>query len=559
MNKVKVATDAFSGSASITPGRFEGGNLLVQALKSLGVEQIFSVSGGPLNSIYHACAVEGVGLKHARHEAGACFMAEAVSRISGTPGVVAVTLGPGVTNAVTAALVAKMASVPLLIIGAQANTKTFERGAGMSADHIPIMASVTKWSARVLQTDRIPEYVALAWRRMTAGTPGPVFLEIPVDVLAASAAPQAPIMVNIATPGLNLGDVTQLQKAIRTAQHPLIILGNDVRWNSGRRLLELIEMQHLPFVTLRLARGAIDEHHHMWAGPGYSPCNPALRRALAEADLVVLAGHTFEFDLDYGKAISPHATVIQSNVDADMIGRNRTADFGYVCSAGHLIDALAAMSFAAVERSWVDGVVAAWREERASQIGAHTSGPLHPVAAVDAVVAAMPDDTVFVSSHGNIDFWADARIRVRNLDGYIRAGQAGALGTEIPYGVGATFAKPGSPAVVFVGDGGVGYHVTELETAVRYRKPVIVLVLDDEKWAAIALPQRAAYGGEYEMDLPRRDWVKVAEGLGAFGARADTIADLDKAIKAALASGKPALIQVAVRAVLSPYMAYISK
>jgi acetolactate synthase-1/2/3 large subunit len=537
--------------------RFEGGNLLVRALKDLGVQQIFSVSGGPLNSIYHACAAEGLPLKHTRHEAGACFMAEAVSRISGTPGVAAVTLGPGVANAVTPALVAKMASVPLLIIGAQANTRTFDRHAGMSADHIPIMAPVTKWAARVLQTERIPEYVEMAWRRMWAGAPGPVFLEIPVDVLAASAKPQERTMVNRPTFGVDFAEA-ELARTVETARKPLVILGNDVRWDRGD-LAQLIDACHLPFVTMRLARGALDEHHPLWAGPGYSPCNPALRSALSEADLIVLAGHTFEFDLDYGRSVGPTAKVIQSNLDAEMIGRNRAADFGYVCSAGQLIGGLAREQFASVDRAWVDAVVAAWHKERHSQCGEPGGSLLHPVEAVDAVVAAMPQSTVFVTSHGNVDFWADARLQVRSLDGYARAGQAGALGAEIPYGVGAAFAKPGAPVAVFVGDGGVGYHVTELETAVRYGKQVIVIVLDDEKWAAIALPQRNSYGDEYEMVLPRRDWTKVAEGLGAMGLRADSTVGIASALKSVLASGRCGLIQIAVQSVLSPYMAYISK
>ena len=336
----KEAASSADANVRSSSTRFEGGNLLVRTLKDRGVGQIFSVSGGPLNSIHHACAVEGLPLIHTRHEAGACFMADAVTRISGISGVAAVTLGPGVTNGVTPALVAKMASVPMLIIGAQASTRTFERGAGMSADHIPIMAPVTKWAARVLETDRIPEYVDIAWRRMWSGTPGPVFLEIPVDILSAAATPSESEPGRVVFPGLELGaSVEALRGAVAKARRPLAILGNDVRWDQGTGLLDLIEGQHLPFVTMRLARGAIDEHHALWAGPGYSPCNPALRAALAEADLVLLFGHTFEFDLDYGRAIAPGATIVQSNLDADMVGRNRGADFGYVCATGRLIDA----------------------------------------------------------------------------------------------------------------------------------------------------------------------------------------------------------------------------
>jgi acetolactate synthase-1/2/3 large subunit len=548
-----------ANDSNLSPARFEGGNLLVRALLQRGVEQIFSVSGGPLNSIYHACAVEGLPLRHTRHEAGACFMAEAVSRISGVPGVAAVTLGPGVTNAVTPALVAKMASVPLLIIGAQANTASFERGAGMSADHVPIMAPVTKWSARVLDTERIPEYVEIAWRRMWAGTPGPVFLEIPVNVLAAKTEPQTRSVPSLASPGLDLGDPAALRQAVEHARRPLVILGNDVCWDGVGKARTLIEKNRLPFVTVRLARGAIDEHHDLWAGPGYCPCNAAFRSALAEADLILLIGHTLEFDLDFGRSVAQGAKIIQCNRDADAIGRNRRADFGFVCGADLLIDALAVMPFAAVDHAWVDAVTRAWRRERTAQLDSRGQAPLHPVEAIDAVIDAMPPDTVYVTSHGNVDFWADARIRVRSPGTYLRAGQAGALGAEIPYGVGAAFARRTSPVVVFVGDGGVGYHVTELETAVRYGRQVIVVVLDDEKWAAIALPQRDSYGDEFEMHLPRRDWDKVAQGLGGLGARADTAESIRQAMSTALASGKAGLVQVPVRAVISPYMAYISR
>ncbi len=222
--------------AERTTNRFEGGDLLVQSLQALGVRQVFSVSGGPLNSIYNACAAHALPLHHTRHEAGACFMAEAVSRVTGIPGVAIVTLGPGVTNTVTPALVSKMAGTPLLIIGAQANTASFDRGAGMSADHIPIMASVTKWSARVLRTERIPEYAEAAWRRMWAGTPGPVFLEIPVNVLAAPAS-EAPLpRFERAWPGMARDDHKRLSHAIAAAERPLLLLGDEVRWDTPPQL-----------------------------------------------------------------------------------------------------------------------------------------------------------------------------------------------------------------------------------------------------------------------------------------------------------------------------------
>lgn len=540
--------------------RFEGGDLVVKSLIGLGVKQIFSVSGGPLNSIYHACAVHGLPLRHTRHEAAACFMAEAVTRITGTPGVAAVTLGPGTANAVTSSLVAKMASVPLLIIGAQASTRSFDKGAGMSADHVAIMAPVTKWSARVLHTERIPEYIEMAWRKMWSGSPGPVFLEIPSDILCAPAnETQRRFIAERPSVGLSRAGLAGLAEAAGSARKPLLIIGDDVRWQPPVDMAGFVERNRLPFVTLRLARGAIDERHPNCIGPGYCPCNETLRRALAETDFVLLLGHSFEFDLDYGKTIAAGATLVQSTLDPEILGKNRAVDFGLICSPADLLGALGDVAFPSADFRWVRALSGAWRAERSAQRDGVATGPLHPIDAVDAVVEASPPDTVFVTSHGNVDFWADARLQVRSPDLYLRAGQAGALGTEIPYGIGARFANPDRPVVVFVGDGGVGFHVAELDTAARYGRPVTVVVLDDQKWGAIALPQQQSCGGEFEMDLPKRDWGKVAEGLGGIGLRAGTAAELVGAVRRSLAESRPTLIQVDVRSVLSPYMAYISK
>jgi acetolactate synthase-1/2/3 large subunit len=538
--------------------RYEGGDLIVEALKGLGVGAIFSVSGGPLNSIYHACAVHDLPLVHTRHEAAACFMAEAMARVSGTPGVAAVTLGPGVSNTLTPALVSRMAGTPLLILGAQAGTRSFERGAGMSWDPLPYMTPVTKWAARVLHVDRIEEFIAIAWREMWAGRPGPVFLELPVDVVSAPAEAGRGVAYARPVAGLAADDGDRMRAALTGARRPLVILGDEVYWDPPANMAAVIEALHCPFVTLRLARGAIDEHHDLWAGPGYAPCNATLRRALAEADVILLAGHHFEFDLSFGDGVSAEATVVQIASDAGLMGKNRRADVAVQAAPSEAFRALDGIDGTSLDRGWVDGVIADWSAERQAQAGEDEDGVLHPVAAIDAVVEAAPESAIFASAHGNVDFWADARLRIRAPGRYLRAGQSGSLGAEIPYGVGARCADPAAPVVVFVGDGGVGFHVAELDTAARYDRPIVVVVLDDAKWGAIALPQSAAYGGEYEMDLPRRDWPRVAEGLGGTGYHAHTRDEIAAAIGAAISGGKPAIVQVPVRSVISPYMDFIS-
>jgi acetolactate synthase-1/2/3 large subunit len=542
--------------------RMDGGHAVVQWLKAAGVAHVFSVSGGPLNPIYRACRELDLPLIHARHEAAACFMGEAASRVTGVPGAVAVTLGPGVTNTVTPALVATMAGTPLIIIGAQAGTASFERGAGMSWDPLPILTPVTKWCGRVLDPARIQEYLEIAWRHMWDGRPGPVFLEIPIDILSgvwqgpAEDTTRPPVVVR---PGLDKDQADRLADIAGSSSRPILILGDEYFWDRTPAAVRAIERHNLAFATMRLARGAVDETRQSWIGPAYLPCNATLRQALEDADCVFLIGHHFEFDLDFGTAIGQDVKIIQTASDTALLNRNRRAELALAASPSSVLDVLAKMPPLAIADDWTERLAGAWRKERDEQIGPNTRDGLHPVAAIDAVCAAAPKDTIFVTSHGNVDFWADARLRITEPGRYLRAGQSGALGAEVPYGLGAKFADPEAPVVVFVGDGGVGYHGVELDTAGRYRRPFIVVVLDDQKWGAIALPQQASYGTSFEMDLPRRDWREFARGLGGRGDYADSIDAVATAVKKALASDKPSLIQIPVCSVISPYMEYISR
>lgn len=543
--------------------QLDGGGAIIKWFKGAGIEQVYSVSGGPINSIYKACAEQGLQLVHTRHEAAAGYMAEAAGRVTGKPAALVVTLGPGVTNAVTPALVAHLGGTPLLIVGAQSATASAERGAGMSFEVLPTMRSVTKWAARCTDPARLPEYLDIAWRKMWAGRPGPVFIEVPTDVLHApiaadanTVAAQAPVMPG--KQGLSQADRDAFASILAGSRRPVILVGDETFYDQSPALQAAIERHKLPFFTLRLARGVIDERHPQWAGPGYAPCNATLRRALKEADCVIVLGHHFEFDLEFGQNVSPDAKIVQVASDPELLHRNKRADLAIASCPSAFTEAWAQLAPADIDSAWTQGLVTAWTNERAAQLGEGDAQGIHPIAAVDAVEQAVPDNTIFVTSHGNIDFWADARIQVKAPGRYLRAGQSGTLGAEVPYGAGASFADPDAPVIVFVGDGGVGYHVTELDTAERYGRAFIIVVLDDEMWGAIALPQQQSFGETYEMNLPRRDWAKVAEGLGGKGYLARTPEDIGAAVKDAIASGKPAIVQVPVRSVISPYMAYIS-
>ena len=542
---------------------YPGGDLVVDLLAARGVQHIFSVSGGPLNPIYHGTLRAPVRIVHTRHEAAAAFMAEGTARITRSPGVCAVTLGPGVTNTVTPALTAMRAGVPFLILGGQAPVKVLDKESIMSFDPLPVMRPVTKYAARVVDPARIEEYLDGAWRAMTSGRPGPAFLVIPVDVLGGEAPPPSSRRAKGSHlgPGLTADQVEQLARLVSDARRPLLVAGDDVLWSAAdNALADAVEHLGIPFVVLRLARGLVDERHRCCAGVGYLGSNPPLRRTLADADLVLVVGHEFEADLGYGDPISDDAVVIQSHPDAGVVGKFLTPDLGLVAGSDVVLGALAKADPGGFDRAWCDGATDAWRDWRdrvAAEPRVRGEG-IHPARLSALLEDATPAGTTFVTSHGNIDFWADPVLRVSPPARYLRAGQSGALGAEIPFGVAAKLASPASTVVVIVGDGGFAFHGLEMETALRYGAPIVVLVFDDEKWGAIALPQQRAYGTEIELDLPRRAWWKVMEAMGGYGEYVDDEADLAGALDRAFASGLPAVVQVKVPSVEAPYVAYHS-
>ena len=552
--------------SSAQPRATEGGDALVGALARHGVRSLFSISGGPINSAYFATTRHDVRIVHTRHEAAAGFMADAVYRSTGQPGVVLATLGPGAMNTVTPAACALAAGVPMLIIGGQAATTQLHRGAGMEFDTLTPLAAVTKWSAQVLHAERIEEFVDEAWNRMTSGTPGPVYLEIPTNVLSAPVEvdPTHALRPRPTPAAPDRGAITAVAERIRTARRPLLLAGDGVFHDGATDVLrEFVARTGLPVSTLRLARGAIDEvEDRHWFGPGYVPANPVLGEALAEADLVVLLGHHWEFDLEFGSGIGADTAVVQVHRDAEQLGRNGRVDVAVCSDVGPFLRALGEVEASSLDTEWVAGRIDGWRRhqdaitEDAVAVVAEDDRA-HPIRVVDAVVQAAPDEARFATSHGNVDFWADPRIPVRRPQSYLRTGQSGALGAELPYAIGAALEDPSAPTIVFVGDGAVGYHVSELETAARFNVPVIVVVLDDSSWGAIAMPQRMSYDVEVAMALPSREWTTVATGLGCVGVSA-TAETVGSAITEAVQRGGPTLIQVPVRPTLSHYMAHIS-
>ena len=548
-----------SSTNEIDGDLWDGGRVLAETLASHGVEFIFTVSGGPINPIYFGAVNAGIRVIHVRHESAGGYMADAMSRISGHLGVCVATLGPGAINTMGPVLTAQRASMPVLFIGGQAPASALAQEPGMATDNVSVMRTLTKMAERVLSVDEIGPSVDRAIDAMIAGRPGPAYLEVPSDILHTKVAPQSRREghgpVREAKKPEELSAASEL---LQNARRPLALIGDEAyRDKAGAHLLEFVEAASIPFAQLRLARGLLPESHELCIGPGYSPANSALRSALQECDLVLLLGHEFEFDLEFGRGVPDSAKVLQINPIRERLDFNRPADVAVEGSIDVVIPELMASLPGSVEKDWAERVCGAWCQWQSDLTTTAEGGEaLHPIAAIDAVVAAAGPDAIFVTSHGNIDFWADARLEIERPASYLRAGQSGALGAEIPYGVSASLAYGDRPVVVFVGDGAAGYHITELDTAARYGAHPTIVVLDDGKWGAIALPQFREFGAEVEMSLPARDWPAMARALGGNGYEAATVEEIKSSIKQAIASGSPSLVRTPVQSVESPYMRY---
>ena len=289
--------------------------------------------------------------------------------------------------------------------------------------------------------------------------------------------------------------------------------------------------------------------------------NPALREAMTSADLVVVVGHDIEADLGYGATISTDATIVHAHPEAAVVGRYMAADLEIVARADSVLEAMAAAEPPNLDEAWCDEIIGGYGAEvdRIAQLAAEEGDGIHPARLTTLVADAAPAGTTFITSHGNVDFWADAALQIEPPARYLRAGQSGALGAEIPFGIAAKLASPSRPVVVIVGDGGFAFHGLELETAVRYDAPIVVVVYDDEKWGSIALPQLRTYGTEIEMDLPRRSWFTVAEAVGGYGEYVDSEDEVIPAVQRAIDAKLPAVVQVNVRSVESPYSVFNSR
>lgn len=531
-----------------------GGSLAARALKDAGVGAIFTLTGGHIMPILDGALDEDIPVIDVRHEQAAVHAADAYSRLNpGRIGCAVLTAGPGVTDGVTGIANAWRANSPILVIGGQGPFSNLRRGSLQEMDHIGMIRPISKWADACYQTDRIPEYIEMAVRTAVSGVPGPAFLEIPMDVLMAPASLDDTRFPTIrATPPTVHPDPADLQAALdvlATAERPVLLGGTGVKWSQGgAALARFSEATRIPVYLNGMGRGMLRADHPQFF-------NRTRRQAMEECDVFVLVGSPLDFRLRFGAAVPAGARIVQFDMDATLIGQNRSADVGVVGNIGaaleQLTDLLEASSLSLDFGEWSDGLRADEDAAAAALESQLTSdeSPVDPLRFAAEIRDFIDEDTILIGDGGDIVAQASKVVPVLRENCWMDPGPLGTLGVGMPFALAAQHSFPDRRVLIIYGDGAFGLNGFEYDTAVRFGLPIVGIVGNDAAWGQMLRPQVGIYGADRKVavDLAPTRYDLVVEALGGHGEYCERPDEIRPALERAFASGKPALVNVMIR------------
>jgi acetolactate synthase-1/2/3 large subunit len=535
-----------------------GGELVADTLYAAGVRHAFGIHGGHLDPILVAMADRGIALIDTRHEAAAGHAADGYARVTGGLGVAFATSGPGFTNVLTAVANAHLDRIPLLVLTSSPPQREAELNVLQGGiDQVAVARPIARWAHRVTTTARIPDLVSLALRYATTGVPGPVVLDLPIDVLFREIdrdLASEPTVTDPTPPAPSASAVAAVVEALRRAERPVLVVGGGAARSRGAReaLAALAEATGIPVVASSWGHGLLPaDHPCLLGGPVELAALPHLA---GEPDLVMLVGARRGLFLG-GRStqmIPAEATVIAVDVDGAELGRGGKVDIAVVADAAECFRALVAAG-----ADWPDRT--AWRERTRAATGAHAllyadapavtpSGRIHPYVAVREAVGALEPDTTVVYDGGEASGWASFFARADRPGGWFGIGYLGGLGVGPGMAIGAQVARPDRRVVAFTGDGAMGFNLAELDTMARHGLPIVTVVLNNSGWGMSLHGQQSVYGEDTRVvvDLPDTRYDRIAEGFGLHGERVVDPDEVGPAVRRALAAGGPAVVDVAV-------------
>jgi acetolactate synthase-1/2/3 large subunit len=514
-----------------------------------------------------AAKEHGFCMTDMRHEQAAAQAADGWARTTGKPGVAVVTAGPGVADAVSGIVNAYVDAIPLLLIGGAGPADEDERlTLAGGFDQVAMMAPVTKWAHRIPKIERVPDMVAQALRIATSGRPGPVYLEIPIDVAFARMEEERVVWPKKIGPETR---PTPTTKAVQTtvewlhsAERPVILLGSGAWFSDlGSHLLDFAERTQIPVFSNSRAHGLIPADHPLC-------CRNSMNLAILDRanqggpDVVLILGARLGlFTGGSSESMLPKdARLIQVDIEPEEIGRNRDVDLGIHADCGEMLRALNA---SARERNWPKHADWIMATRQASEMFGVMFGneiveaktPIHPYVLADAIVRTASRDTILAVDGGGTSSWMEMAGQVYKGGHWLSHGYLSQLGTGMPFAIAAQVAHPEKRVICVLGDGAVGFNFAEFDTMVRHQLPVVVVVNNDQQWGMSAHGQDLIYGQGHRVvtDLASTRYDLAAAGFGCHAEHVVEPGDLLPALERALASGKPACVNVVTDpSVISP-------
>ncbi|MBK8025862.1 MAG: acetolactate synthase [Chloroflexi bacterium] len=523
-----------------------GGELVARSLKAQGVNTVYTLCGGHIAPIYDGCLNNDIALIDFRHEQAAAHAADAHARLTHNIGVALVTAGPGVTDAVTGVANAYQARSPMILLGGAAPLKTKGMGALQEMPQTDMFRTFTKASITVERTEDIPARFREAYELALSGRPGPVFIELPFDVLF-NAVDAMPIgeRVRIAPIEPELSDLQAIFTILREARRPVLVAGTQVYWDGAHDALRVLTDQTaVPVFTNGAGRGTLPMNH--------PHCFKSVRSAATrEADVVVLIGTPLDFRLKYGlEDWYPAAKLIQVENDPAELNHNRVADVAVCADSRLILEALAEGLQGLRYDDWLQALRE--KEDRKdAQLRQWTElddVPVNHFRFAAEIASVIDEETLIIGDGGDIVSACAKVIDLTRPAQWLDPGPLGCLGVGAPFAIAAKHLFPERKVLIISGDGSFGLNGFEFDTAVRFNLPITAIVGNDAGWGQIRTPQKNMMGAARAVatSLKPTRYDRVVEALGGWGEHVDRAEDIAPALRRALASGKPACIDVSI-------------
>lgn len=525
--------------------RHHGGRLIARRLKAHGVTKLFTLSGGHIFPIYDGCRAEGIDIVDVRHEQAAAFAAEGWAKVTRTPGVAALTAGPGVTNGMSALASAQANNSPMLVLGGRAPAIRWGRGSLQEIDHVPFVRPLTKLAATPDATEEIPTLVDDALR--TAMTPhfGPTFLDFPMDyVFSEAEEPEgaAALPAPHEGPGADGDAIERAGRLLAQAERPVIMAGTNLYWGHGEHALRaLAEALGIPVFLNGLARGCLPADHELFF-------SRARGTALKEADVALVIGVPMDFRLGFGEAFGAEADVIAIDVAEPLRDHPRPVAAELYGALPATLHALRAAAGGGVDATaWLGHLREVERERRAAEAAEldDERAPLHPMRVYRGLAEVIDRRAIVVCDGGDFVSYAGRVVDSYEPGCWLDPGPFGCLGSGPGYALAAKLAHPDRQVVLLLGDGAFGFSGMEFDTLARHGVDVVGVMGNNGIWALEKHPMEFLYGYSVAAELrPATRYDEVVRALGGHGELVERPDQLRGALERAFSAGVPALVNV---------------